>query len=182
MLRAGHARPLPRSFFKLPLQAFQMPLRQTVHFLGACKAKGADGLFLGGDDRHDGALGQRTAFLTMAATAEFSVCLGMPQSAAMRFWVSGSHDVTSAYSVQNAASDRPHRCAAAWYRALHSLNWRFVLSSRARAWDSFSSIFFPLLNPISDSIIVRNRIYVKCRILMLLFVQLSHCLHPPQIL
>ena len=61
MLRAGHARPLPRSFFKLPLQAFQMPLRQTVHFLGACKAKGADGLFLGGDDRHDGALGQRTA-------------------------------------------------------------------------------------------------------------------------
>ena len=83
-------------------------------------------------------------FLTMAATAEFSVCLGMPQSAAMRFWVSGSHDVTSAYSVQNAASDRPHRCAAAWYRALHSLNWRFVLSSRARAWDSFSSILFPL--------------------------------------
>ena len=80
----------------------------------------------------------------MAATAEFSVCLGMPQSAAIRFWVSGSHDVTSAYSVQNAASDRPHRCAAAWYRALHSLNWRFVLSSRARAWDSFSSILFPL--------------------------------------
>ena len=61
MLRAGHARPLPRNFFKLPLQAFQMPLRQTVHFLGICKAKGADGLFLGGDDRHDGALGQRTA-------------------------------------------------------------------------------------------------------------------------
>ena len=83
-------------------------------------------------------------FLTIAATAEFSVCLGMPQSAAMRFWVSGSHDVTSAYSVQNAASDRPHRCAAAWYRALHSLNWRFVLSSRARAWDSFSYILFPL--------------------------------------
>ena len=60
-LRAGHARPLPRNFFKLPLQAFQMPLRQTVHFLGACKAKGADGLFLGGDDRHDSAFGQRTA-------------------------------------------------------------------------------------------------------------------------
>ena len=97
-------------------------------------------------------------FFTMAATAEFSVCLGCPHSAAIRFWVCGSCVVHSAYSTQNAASDKPHRCAAAWYRALHSLNWRFVISSRSYTCRCFSCIgclfsksdFGYYYSPISD--------------------------------
>ena len=138
--------------YYVSLKQFEGPLDLLLHLITRAKVDIKD-IFvseiteqylasMGSVDELD--MDTASEFLTMAATAEFSVCLGMPQSAAMRFWVSGSHVITSAYSVQNAASDRPHRCAAAWYSALHSLNWRFVLSNRARAWDSFSSIRFPL--------------------------------------
>ena len=185
-----------------------MPLRQTVHFLGACKAKGADGLFLGGNDRHDGALGQRTALggqgHDLSAVGSFSrakrqqalfdhgrhggVQRLLGDAPVRRNAVLGQRLARRHQRIQ-----RPERCvrqAAPLRRrvvqgvALIELAVRFVQQGAGLGF-----LFFHSLSSLKSDFgfyyspnIVRNRIYVKCRILMLLFVQFSHCLHPPRIL
>ena len=127
-----------------------MSLRQTAFPLGTCKAKGADGLSLGGDDRsrrcapaaaRPSAVRSRSSGLWVlsarqapAGPLDYGGChggvqrllLGTPSPAAMR---SGSAARTTSPAHKRPERWRPTGRTAAppRGRALHPLNWRFMV-------------------------------------------------------